>query len=465
MAKRAASHSDAESLLTFEVGGERFGVPTAIVREVARLPRVTRVPHAPHSLIGLGNFRGAVLPIVSFARLADRNAGSERRVILLDTARPLALAVDAIATLGGTSDAHVQNIDVEALTARDFAEERPRRAQALATAGAVEADAASNHVPLVVFGVAGQEYGLPIGAVEEVLRLPPDIALMPHADDVVIGSIAVRDALLPLLSLQTLLALPGTADLARARVVVVRIGTHRIGLVVDAMRAILRVAESDIDPVPAVLARGAAEARIQAICRLDGGRRLVSVLAVEHLIREDLTARLLRGADDVMAERMAAEASEQFLSFRIGDEEFGLPIGCVVEVAIPPARLTRLPNSPDFVQGVMNLRGAVVPVIDQAKRFGGTTAKGKRRRVIVVRLGELRAGFAVDEVSEVLRVPTSALRPAPELGGEETRVFDRVANLEETDRMVLIVSPQELLDRAEREMLAALSGKSPASPS
>ena len=465
MAKRTASHRDAESLLTFEVSGERFGIPTAIVREVARLPRVTRVPHAPQSLIGLGNFRGAVLPIVSFAHLADRAVGSERRVILLDTAKPLALAVDDISTLGDAGDAHVQRVDIEALAARDFAESGQRRTHAVATACVAEAESAGSHVPLVVFAVAGQEYALPIGAVEEVLRLPHDIALMPHADDVVVGSIAVRDALLPLLSLQALLALPGAADLGRARVVVVRIGQHRIGLVVDTMRAILRVAEGDIDPVPAVLARGAAEARIQAICRLDEGRRLVSVLAVEHLIREDLTARLLRGAEDVMAELKAAEASEQFLSFRIGDEEFGLPIACVVEVAIPPAKLTRLPNAPDFVQGVMNLRGVVVPVIDQAKRFGAATAKGKRRRVIVVRLGDVQAGFAVDEVPEVMRVPTSALRPAPDLGGEDTRVFDRVVNLAEADRMVLIVSPQELLDRAEREMLAAIGGKLSASPS
>ncbi len=460
---RAASKREAASLLTFRVGGERFGVPAAIVREVGRLPRVTRVPHSPASLIGLGNFRGAVLPVVSFARLTDRKVGSERRVILLDTAHPIALAVDEVTALGDEAGHTTNPIDVEALTARDFAAGTARRARTVVrAAAATNSEASIGRVPLVAFAVAGQEYALPIGAVEEVLRLPVDIALMPHADDVVIGSIAVRDTLLPLLSLQTLLALPGTTDLARARVVVVRIGAHRIGLVVDAMRPVLRVAESDIDQVPAVLARGRAEARIQAICRLDEGRRLVSVLAVEHLVREDLTARLLQGAETKMAERREAEESEQFLLFRIGEEEFGLPIASVIEVAIPPAKLTRLPNAPDFVQGVMNLRGQVVPVIDQARRFGGAAASGSRRRVIVVRLGALQAGFVVASVSEVMRVPAGALRPAPELGGEETRVFDRVANLADAGRMVLIVSPQELLDRAERDLLAGLSRKTPA---
>lgn len=450
------------ALLAFSAGGDRFAVPAAIVREVTRMPRVTRVPHAPDSLIGLGNFRGAVVPIVSFASLADRVAGDEARVILLDGG--VALAVDDVTALD-RDDTTLAPVDVDALTARDFAAADRRAPRAIANAGAMPADAAEARVPLVAFTVAGQDYALPIGSVEEVLRVPAEIALLPHADNVVIGSIAVRDALLPLLSLQALLALPGAANLARARIVVVRIGAQRVGLVVDAMRAILRVPHADVDAVPAVLARGSAETRIQAICRLDGGRRLVSVLAVEHLVREDLTARLLAGAEGRMAEQIAAEATEQFLLFRIGDEEFGLPIAAVVEVAQVPAKLTRLPNAPGFVQGVMNLRGQIVPVIDQIARFGSAAAPGARRRVIVVRLNGLLAGFVVASVTEVLRVAVSALRPAPTIGGDRTRLFDRIANLDDTGRMVLIVSPQLLLDQAERDLLAGLSAGTPASPS
>jgi purine-binding chemotaxis protein CheW len=453
---RAAASDKAKRMLIFRVGKDRFGVPASLVREVVRLPRVSRVPHAPASLIGLGNFRGAVLPVISFASLTDRKAQSEGRVILLDTASPLALAVDEVMALGQDADARA--MDIEALIARDFSG-GGRRARVAVQVAEAQATEAESHVVLVAFTVSGQDYALPITAVQEVLRLPSDIALLPHADATVVGSIAVRDALLPLLSLAALLALPGSSDGGRARVVVVKIGAHRVGLVVDRMSAILRVPEAQIDPVPAVLARGSAETRIQAICRLDEGRRLVSVLAIEHLIREDITVRLLQGAEEKMAEQEAAETSEQFLLFRIGDEEFGLPIDAVVEVARPPAKLTRLPKAPTFVQGVMSLRGQVIPVIDQSRRFGGAATAGARRRVIIVRLGAMQAGFAVDAASEVMRVPASAIRPAPDLGGEETRVFDRIANLEDAGRMVLIVSPQELLDRAESELLAGLGGK------
>ncbi len=314
----------------------------------------------------------------------------------------------------------------------------------------------------MTFAVGHQDFALPLGCVEEVLRLPADIAIMPHADAAVVGSAAFRNATLPLLSLSALLALPGTDADSRSRIVVLRIGRHRVGLVVDAMRAILRMAPDEIDAVPHVLSRGSAEARIQAICRVDGGARLVSVLSPDQLLRDDITQRLLHGGtgeQEMTAQAAPTQASEQFVLFRIGEDEFGLPIDAVEEIAPLPPRLTALPKAPAFVQGVMNLRGEVIPVIDQAHRFNGAAATGAKRRVIVVRIGTLRAGFIVDGVSEVLRVELSALRDAPDLGTEGTRVFDRVANLEQEGRLVLIVSPRELLDRAEQDLLRELGRK------
>jgi purine-binding chemotaxis protein CheW len=132
----------------------------------------------------------------------------------------------------------------------------------------------------------------------------------------------------------------------------------------------------------------------------------------------------------------------------------------VADVAPLPRTLTRLPKAPAFVRGVMNLRGAVVPVIDQAERFGAAAAAGSKRRVVVVRIGDLQAGFVVDSASEVLRIAADAVGPAPDLGGAETRVFDRIANLPDQDRIVLIVSPRELLDRAEQDLLRGMAAPS-----
>lgn len=456
-----------DRLLTLGVAGQRFGVPAGIVREVVRLPRLARVPHAPRALMGLANIRGAVVPVLSLATLTEHASGGERRVVIVDDGEVLGLAVDDVSQLigaGEAADAAVRTLDIAALVARSVPVGAEVRTRGAALVEADDAEIRADTVPLVIFAVGNQEFAFPLGVVEEVLRLPEQIAGMPLADAAVVGSAAVRGALLPLLSLRALLALHGADDHARARVLVVRIGAHRVGLVVDAMRSILRVAEDDIDPVPQVLARGGAEARIQAICRLDDGTRLVSVLAADQLLRDDISARLFQGAGEQneMAATADTQRFEQFLLFRIGAEEFGLPIEAVDEVALLPDKLTRLPKAPPFVQGVMNLRGQVIPVIDQAQRFGAAPAAGRKRRVVIVRIGDLSAGFEVDAVSDVLRVEQSAIRPAPDLGNEETRVFDRVANLADQERIVLIVSPRELLDRAEQDLLRSIAGKAAA---
>jgi len=156
-----------------------------------------------------------------------------------------------------------------------------------------------------------------------------------------------------------------------------------------------------------------------------------------------------------LAAQQASGVIEQILVFRLGEEEYGLPVASVREVVAMPDQLTRLPRAPAFVAGIMNLRGRVIPVIDQRLRFDVPGMAQTRRRIIVAALGTLEAGFVVDAVSEVLRVPTNQMVLAPEMG-EETRVFDRIAAADGGRRMILVIEPQQLLDRAERDLLAAM---------
>lgn len=448
------THATTGQLLALRVADGRFGIPASMVREVARLPRLTRVPHAPPAMLGLANIRGAALPVLSLAQLLGRTPGDERRIVVVDADVPVGLAVDAVAELLGADDASIEAVDAAGLVAATIVAGAERVRASAGADGEAIAESADSAISIVTFAIAGQAFALPLDAVEEVLRMPAEVAAVPHADPVVLGSIAVRGALLPLLSLAGLLALPGAEITPRSRVLVARIGEHRVGLVVDAMRAILRVAERDIDPVPLVLTRGDAEARIQAVCRIGGGK-LVSVLAAGQLLREDITARLLQGsAVERVAVAVEAEASAQYLLFRVGEGAFGIPLSAVEEVAMLPADLARLPKSPDFVRGIMNLRGKAVPVIDQARRFGAAGNDGKQR-VLVVRDGALRAGLLVDSASEVRRIPASGLRPAPDLGDGATRVFDQSAVTGED--VILIVSPHELLDRAGRDVLRAMT--------
>ena len=150
----------------------------------------------------------------------------------------------------------------------------------------------------------------------------------------------------------------------------------------------------------------------------------------------------------------ARSALVHFVVFRLGDETFGLPIAAVDEVARVPTQITRVPKMPDFLEGVVNLRGEVLPVVDQRRRFDMPKFSGDGgRRLIVVRAERHRAGLIVDRVSEVVRCEADAIEPPPDLTGEGNRLVNGVINDRRLNRMVLLLDPSELLTRAERGIL------------
>jgi purine-binding chemotaxis protein CheW len=485
MTETALSAVD-RSFLTIKVGDERFAVPASDVAEVIRSPAVTRVPLGPTSLVGVANLRGAVMPVVSLRALlgTEGEPPASSRVIVINRGAPVGLVIDEVTALGavdGVLDTDGSNIaasarliDLDGLLARDFGSllRRPRQPHSSSYLAELEHERTIDEEAFVSFEVCGQDFALPLDRVCEVVALPTDVAVVPRTDAVMLGVMTLRGQLLPLVSLHGLLGLRRhSQDSSRSRVVVARVGEGLVGLVTDGMKEILRVPSSVIDPVPTVLTRGAAEAEVQGICRLDGGRRLVSILSADRLFRDGSTDGRISPRTtesvDMSTTETRSDSDEQFIVFQLGGEEYGLPIASVDEVVRVPEALTRLPKAPAFIDGVMNLRGRVVPVIDQRRRFD-FEGRGERRRerVVVVTIDHMQAGFVVDGVSEVLRIPASQLRPTPEIAGDRSQVIDRIANIEVEGRMILLLDPHELLDRAEKELLAAMNeGKSERSAS
>jgi len=234
---------------------------------------------------------------------------------------------------------------------------------------------------------------------------------------------------------------------------------------VDEMRAIFSAEESRIDPVPDVLAaRTGGESRIAAIYRGQGGKGLVSILSSDQIFADEVMQRLTSATSGKIAESGPGAQSEtrQYLVFRLGEEEFGLPISAVEEVARIPGQIARLPNTPKFLEGVVNLRGDVIAVVDQRKRFQmPVSADLPSRRLVVVRTERHIAGLIVDGVSEVLRVAVDDIEAAPDLTGEATKLVTGVVNLENQKRIVLLLDPAEFLTRAERGLLDKFNAKQP----
>jgi purine-binding chemotaxis protein CheW len=128
----------------------------------------------------------------------------------------------------------------------------------------------------------------------------------------------------------------------------------------------------------------------------------------------------------------------------VADEAYGVPVQQVREIIrVPP--ITRVPNGPEFLEGVLNLRGQVIPVLDLRKHLGFATAERTRRsRVVVAELGPHTVGMVVDGVSQVVMVPPSEVEPPPSMvaGADDGQVHG-VAHLGE--RLILLLDLDRML--------------------
>lgn len=505
----AAAH--VRQFVTFHVERETYAVPLAEVQEIIRLPAMVDVPLAPPALAGLANLRGSVLPVASLRRLfslPDRTHDDATRVVVINRGAghgggqggghesTSGFVVDRMASVitaeageiegadglsaGAEADllagvikrtgGMVMIIDLGRLLQRSGS---GRAAGGRSVDGVVEFGAAnsergaaeggaSDEIQLVSFELAGQEYALPIEHVQEIVQVPEVVSELPNAEAHVIGVINLRDRLLPLVSLRTLFGLPAAPLGEQNRIVVVSLGDARasVGIVTDTVKEVLRVARAVVDPLPDLLSNGGALREVESICRLNGGKRLVSILSAGRLFAttqlagpssgnlavEEGTMQETRGG----AEVTRADEEEQFVVFRLADEEYGVPIEAVHEIVRVPEQLTHVPRTPDFIEGVVNLRGAVLPVVDQRRRFQLPDAeRNDRQRIMVFAIAGVRTGFIVDSVSEVLKIPRSAIVPAPDLAQDGDNAVERIANLADAKRIILMVNVDRLLSRHE----------------
>ncbi len=148
----------------------------------------------------------------------------------------------------------------------------------------------------------------------------------------------------------------------------------------------------------------------------------------------------------------------QLVSFKVGSEEFGVDILKVQEIN-KMLKITKVPNAPNFVEGVVNLRGRIIPVIDLRKRLSlDTKSHDNKTRIIVVDILGNIVGFIVDEVNEVLRISKDIIENPPELVAKvDSDFITSVAKLE--DRIIILLDLDNLLKKDEKEVLEDMSSK------
>ena len=492
--------------VTFFLGKECFAFPMSSVLEIIRAPEAVPVPLTSAGLVGLANLRGEILPVVDLRKtlgLETRTFDDTTRAVVVSCGRPVALMVDRVSSVldadpatiepaeqgnsvadmdlltgvikGADGSELVQIIDVEGTVAHEFASitapDKTRSETAIATKsndviaevddGEDGEDGTAQFVSLLV---KDQEYAFAIQQVDEIVRVPELITEVPKAAHHVLGLMNLRGRLLPLVSLRGIFGLPEDALTEHHRIVVVRIPSpdrmteERVGVVVDHVREVLRVTEEECGPMPSMLREDGAE-EIETICQLEEGQRLVAVLSLASLFDHPalLEAREMNSGEEPLEPGEEDEMLEddddddttienQLVIYQLNGQEFGVPISFVQEIIRVPEELTEVPKTADYVEGMINLRGAVLPVANMRKRFDLDAGnRNDRQRILVLSVEGQQTGFVVDSVTEVLRLPSDTMEASPALSEEQSRLIGRVAKLDQGQRIVQILDAEQLM--------------------
>jgi len=272
------------------------------------------------------------------------------------------------------------------------------------------------------FLLAGTELALPVAALQEVVNHPETLTPIPLAPPYLLGLFNLRGTLIPVVDLHQLLRLPDESTALMRKIAIVEASGLRVGLRFDATGEILRVPKGQVIAIET--AEGSAPAALGAVLKLDGGERILQVLSAAALLglrdvphfAEPVARATERGAQQGQR--------RQNVSFKVGGTALALPMAAIQEIIRVPA-LQHSPLADDVCVGMLNLRGATVPVLDFGTFLGfarapDAAAAADERRIVVLNREAGCFGLLVDEVASIVAYREDELLPMPSYGAHRS---------------------------------------------
>ncbi len=239
------------------------------------------------------------------------------------------------------------------------------------------------------------------------------------------------------------------------RILILEIKTWIFGLLVDRVEEVLALPKRDIDPPPQEAVND-----LSGIANLEKEGRLIFILDEEKIVPLETLEEYGQGGEEMSANVSEENQELQLVTFNLGDEEYGIPIVQIQEIN-RLGRITRVPHTPEFVEGVTNLRGEVIPVVDLRKRFGiSPRERDDRTRLVIIQLNNKKTGLIVDWVNEVARLYRKDIEPPPSMleSQVDLRFISGIAKMG-NERMIIVLNVDEIFSQEEKEAIQGLTHK------
>ncbi len=445
-AKAANADAEVQKMVTFRIAKEEFAFHMEHVREILRVQTPNQVPDVPDYVLGVLTVRGQILPVIDLRRLLQQRSLADE---FADSSRQFREEYEGWTgqiekVFAGGSVTKVDATVTERL--RKWLAETNSSSQLLMEALAKVRGLNEKVIKQLQVRMKQAEQG------------DRDAALACGREALSGG----RETVAALRRFEQQIARNIQED---QRIIVVDSDGFVLGLVVDHVHEVLNVPKNLMEPPPRITSNGGME--LSGVAKLDDGARLIMCLDVANLMKDQKlrdvqgssqhTVEEAKTGEDHKTAAAAQERSEvQLVTFMLGAEEYGVPISQIQEID-RLAKITKVPKAAEFIEGITNLRGEVIPVLDTRKRFDlEVKPSDDRTRIIIVDLGGVKTGLVVDSVREVLNLATKDIAPPPEAigSGIDQHFISGIGKVDAGKRMIVLLDVEKILSRREQAHLS-----------
>jgi chemotaxis signal transduction protein len=447
-----------EQLVSFQVGPEEYGIDIKAVKEILRVTEITEVPNVPDFVKGLFFVRNRLIPVVDLRRLLGMEGMAAQYIENID-----AMKAD--------HEKWVWELESAIKTGGTFVGETdPGRCKLGSWITSFRT--ASQEIQNIIKEIRGP-HALLHRLAKSLLKLAKT-----SKDEALAG---FKGKIRPLLE-KDLYLLDNLKNAIKdnihedQRFLVVDDGVFTVGYLVDHVNEVMRIPESIINETPSIAKTVKNE--IRGVAKMDEGKRLILIMeegailsgrdneALAEIATNHATAA--KAAKSVEEEGMAAGEAErkkfaeqnleeeQVVTFFLDKEEYGLRIMEVKEINRLDG-ITDIPRAPSFIDGVTNLRGNVVPVLNLRTLFSMEARESDdASRIIIVEIEGCQIGMLVDKVNEVMRLSKSNIDKTPAIIKGDNQFMDGICRLNQGNRMISILNIEHLLDSNELADFSAM---------
>jgi len=418
-----------ENILEVRIDDEIFGIDSDKISHILRIPPITPLAVVDNSIKGISVILGKIITIVDIGVLLNLNnidiKNDKARILSIsdDTAILVDEVLDMIEVnpenyeesgeeiIEGfyKSDEIIQVLNIENLlykiTPKEF---KTKKIDIVSQHRKENKQKDENFIRSLFFRLGTEKFCIDISFIREIIFIPE---ITPNNNQDELGLITLRDEVIPIIDLPKLFGFETLID-ERSRAVIVKYENGLVGLLVDEIEEVKDISISMIEKME--------NSEIEGIFKGDELASQISNKFLMELIQK------YNISENVEESLKGDTKMIEVVVFKINDEEFAFDINSVQEI-IKNQKATFFPQAPNFVEGLLNLRGNVIPIISLPKKLNFTEKIDEKSKIIVCNVANEKVGFIVDDVSDIMFIETENISKVE----NEESIFDEVINLDE----------------------------------